>query len=444
MSTIYALATPYVKSGVSIIRVSGIEAFKVIEGLTNLASDIESRKLYYTSVLNKQKNDVIDSGLVVYFSAPNSFTGEDIVEIHTHGSKAVINELLIELSFFDSFRMAEAGEFTKRAFENGKMDLLQVEGLADLIDAETKQQRKQALMQTEGTLSQIYNNWREQVIEIQAYIEAFLDFPEEDIPDSVLEDLKKQIEKLSTQLFDTINQSRGEKIREGINIAIIGKANAGKSSLLNALAKRPMAIVSDIPGTTRDSIEVPLDIQGYLCNFIDTAGLRQTQDTIENIGIQNTLAKAHSSDYKIALFDKYDLPELDKETLELLDKETIVCIAKCDDAVFRNPDYFKEKGITPIALSTLNDIGLDDLISFLIKTIIEDNALISTPAITRLRHRDNIQKAYNVLQYCDLDGDLILLAENLRQVSQYLGEVVGKVGVEDILGKIFSSFCIGK
>ncbi|MCH2037008.1 MAG: tRNA uridine-5-carboxymethylaminomethyl(34) synthesis GTPase MnmE [Rickettsiales bacterium] len=446
MSTIYALASPYVKSGVCITRISGPDALKAINNFTLIKGGVQPRTCYYTSIIDKRNDEVIDTGLVVYFKGPSSFTGEDVVEFHTHGSKAVINDLLGLLSTLDNYSLAEAGEFTKRAFENGKMDLLQVEGLADLIDAETKEQRKQALRQTEGHISSIYNSWRDQIIEIQSYIEAFLDFPEEDIPESVMEDLKHQITSLSSTLHHHItDHSRGEKIRDGIVVTIIGKANAGKSSLLNALAKRPMAIVSDIPGTTRDSIEVPLDIQGYLCTLIDTAGLRKTDDAIETIGIENTLQKARHADYKIALFDKNDLPNLDQVTLNLVDENTIVCISKCDDeSDILNIDLIDSNSFDPIFLSSTNNIGMDRLIERLMDKIKDQDNTVNAPIITRLRHRDNITKAYQSLSHCDVEGDLILLAENLRQVSQYLGEVVGKVGVEDILGRIFSSFCLGK
>ena len=280
--TIYALSTVYGKSGVAVIRVSGRNALLSVSKLTDINIDnIKSRYAYFTN-LKSLKGEILDKCLVLYFNAPYSFTGEDVVEFQIHGSKAVISSLVDNLSSIEDFRLAEAGEFSKRAFYNQKMDLTEAEGLADLIDAETSEQQKYAIRQMEGNLKNIYEGWREEIIKILAHLEAYIDFPEEDIPQNIIDNMTNTVFKLSEAIKNHLNDNNlGERLKEGFRVVIVGPPNAGKSSLLNAIAKREAVIVSDIAGTTRDSIDIHLDLGGYPIIFTDTAGIRETNEQIE-------------------------------------------------------------------------------------------------------------------------------------------------------------------
>ena len=303
--TIYALSTVYGKSGVAVIRVSGAEALKAVELMTNIdVKNIKPRYAYFSKLHNLDKTENLDESLVLYFKAPNSFTGEDIVEFQTHGSKAVISSVMNCLSQIDGFRMAEPGEYSKRAFYNGKMDLTEAEGLADLIDSETSEQQKYAMRQMEGGLKNLYENWRAELVKMLAHLEAFIDFPDEDIPSSVIDNMNNTVFKLENEINSHLNSdSIGERLREGFRVVIVGAPNAGKSSLLNAIVKRDAVIVSDIAGTTRDAIDVHLDLNGYPVMFTDTAGLRETEEEIEKMGIDIAYSKIHDADLVICLFD---------------------------------------------------------------------------------------------------------------------------------------------
>ncbi|MBR2033357.1 MAG: tRNA uridine-5-carboxymethylaminomethyl(34) synthesis GTPase MnmE, partial [Alphaproteobacteria bacterium] len=289
--TIYALSTVFGKSGVAIIRISGEDALQAIAKLSSInTSTIKPRYAYFTTL--KYKNNILDKALVLYFKAPYSFTGEDVVELHIHGSRAVISSVVDVLSDINNFRLAEPGEFSKRAFYNQKMDLTEAEGLADLIDAETSEQQKFAIRQMEGSLKNLYESWRETLLGILAHIEAYIDFPEEDIPDNIVYDMKNTVFKLSKDIAEHISTGNsGERLREGFRVVIVGPPNAGKSSLLNTITKRNAVIVSDIAGTTRDAIDIHLDLGGYPVILTDTAGLRETEELIEQKGIEIAFEK---------------------------------------------------------------------------------------------------------------------------------------------------------
>lgn len=440
MKTIFAPATAVVKSGVAIIRISGRDSLRILQTLTKKKKFV-ARMSYLCNITNPKNNLVFDEALVLFFKAPNSFTGEDTAEIHFHGSVAVISEALDVLSKFDNARLAEPGEFSLRAFENGKMDLTEAEGLVDLINAETKAQAKQALRQKQGHLSELYNNWREDIISILANIEAYIDFPDEEIPDSVLLEINSSINKLKADILSHLDDNKvGEKLRSGIKIAIVGNPNVGKSSIINALSKREVAIVSNIAGTTRDLIEVHLDLKGYPVTIIDTAGIREAEEFIEKKGIDKALEAADDADIKIVVFDISDKQTFD---IDLVDDKSLIVFNKSDKVVnFNVPKEFLKAN--HLLLSTKDSDSIYNLIDVIYAKLSRMIAINDEPVITRKRHRDFLQNSLLSLNRFDIDNDLELACEDLRQAAFSIGKITGKINVDDVLDKIFSTFCIGK
>lgn len=443
--TIVATATAPGRAGVAVTRVSGTRARNVITSLCGRLP--EARKATRFLFRDPGTGDVIDDGLVLWFPGPASFTGEDTAEFQGHGGKAVTDALLQAIRRLDGVRIAEPGEFSRRAFLNGKLDLTRVEGLADLIQAETDAQRRQALQQMDGALARLYDIWREELVRRLAWMEAHIDFPDEDIPPDLDRSARNGLEELA-QAIDTYlsDNRRGERIRDGIQIAVLGRPNAGKSSLVNALAQREAAIVSDRAGTTRDIIEVHLDLGGFPVTIADTAGLRSSNEDIEAEGIRRARVRASSADLKIAVFDLTEWPELDEETLSLVDSSTLVVLNKSDVATTHPDRMIKISGTRPLLLSTHSGEGMAELLSTLTAMVAKclNAGACAPPALTRQRHRDALEDCRDSLLRAIHAPMLELMAEDVRLAARALGRITGRVEVDDLLDVIFSDFCIGK
>ena len=443
--TIFALSTATVKSGIAIIRISGPDTTAVLKKI--IKNELpEPRKATLKKFYKIEKNELIDQGIVLWFPKPNSYTGEDLAELHIHGSKSVIRAILSTISKVDNCRLAEPGEFTKLAYENGKINLLDVEALSDLISSETEIQRKQAIKILSGDATKKYTNLRNRLLKILSNIEAKIDFPEEDLPEDVLKNIKFETKEIINLINDVLNDGRiGEKIRDGFKISILGPTNAGKSTLLNYLSKREVAIVSNIEGTTRDLIEVSLNLDGYPVIITDTAGLRETSDEIENRGVELALKSAKNADLKIILLDAKN-PYFTTFLDDISDENSLLVLNKSDLIVGTSKiDNLNLK--KHILISLKEELNLDNLINEIKKRLkdkflINDNVLIS-----RERHRLNLEKCIlhlNVFLENNSINEIDKAAEDLRIATRYLGKVVGDVDVEEVLGKIFSDFCIGK
>lgn len=431
--TIFALASGAVRSGVAVIRVSGPLALRSFAMLTGKYPP--PPRTAVLAVL-KDRHKPLDRALVLRFESPASFTGEDVVEYHVHGGRAVIDGVFAVLGRVSGFRMAEPGEFTRRAFENGKLDLTKAEAIADLIAAETEAQRLQAFSQLEGGLSKIYGDWAEKLTTILAHQEAEIEFPDEGMPEGIAQSLKPVIATLHSDIEAHLNDARrGERLRNGLRIAIVGAPNAGKSSLLNALARREAAIVSDEAGTTRDVIEVNLDLGGYPVIIADTAGLRDTRDKIEAEGVRRARDAAKHADVRIALFDA--TVARDAETVKLTDNNTIIVLTKAD--LLKKP-----VGSDAFLISVMTGVGMEDFLAMLTEKIAALFKNDGAPAPTRQRHRAHLEQAKSCLAR-SLDARLPeLAAEDLRLALRALGSITGRVHVEEVLDAVFRDFCIGK
>ncbi len=442
--TIYALSTLFGKSGIAVVRISGERAFDVFDKMTAIKRvEVISRKMYRTAIFDSVSHETLDDCMIVGFKAPNSFTGEDTVEINCHGSKAVIRSLLDALSALPDFRLAEPGEFSRRAFYNGKMDLTEADGLADLIDAETKIQQKTALRQMNGTLFNLYDSWREELVAMLAYIEAFIDFPEEEIPQDTVFKMEntvfKLIESISAHLAD--NQIE-ERLREGFQVVIAGPTNAGKSSLINAIVKRNVAIVSDIAGTTRDVIDAYVDIGGFPVIFSDTAGLRESDDEIEQIGIKLAQDKIASADYNIFLFDAENTsPDIFSEYCARNTNYMLVA-NKADKISPERKAQLEQSGCLLICAKNNENISaITERLSAYFESIYQPAA---ASLITRHRYKEALSECLDNLKRFNLHKETELAAEDIRLACRAIGKITGRVEVNEILDKIFSSFCIGK
>lgn len=426
METIFGLSTLFGKSGVAVIRISGEKASYVLKEL-----GVEKPQPRHATFAKLRYDDeVIDETLVLYFAAPASFTGEDVVELHTHGSRAVISRIFEIFGKIDGLRMAEAGEFSRRAFLNNKMDLLEAEGLADLIDAETTAQHKQAVRQMQGKLGEIYDNWRADLVSLLARVEAYIDFPDEDLPQELLNIIEQKILHLKSSILNHMNDGHvGEKIREGLSVVILGAPNVGKSSLLNFLAKRDAAIVSDIAGTTRDVVEVQMEIAGLPVIFADTAGIREAADAIESEGIRRALERAENADFRVVMFEGGAVDD---------------ALIRDGDLVVENKIDISSSNLSSIKISIKDGTGLNELLEKLSAKISVQFALTESPTITRARHRAELEKTLQSLENYSATKPIELMGEDLRYAAVALGRITGKIDVEELLGEIFSSFCIGK
>lgn len=434
-STIFALATAAGRGAVAIMRISGPLTLQILEQLCNTvpkARQASVRQLWRRG----EQDELLDQALVIWFPGPKSYTGEDSAELHLHAGPAVIDAVADALAFYGA-RPAQAGEFTKRAFVNGQVDLLQAEGISDLVEAETQAQRRQALEQTEGGLSVVYQGWAQKLREVLAFQEALIDFPDEDLPEEVEENLKNTIQMLHQEMAEHLNDAgRGERLRRGLVFAILGAPNAGKSSLLNLLADRDAAIVTEQAGTTRDAIEVRVVLGDVPVILVDTAGLRETEDLIEAEGIRRAQKIGREADCVLCLTDasvdvwepevecdfwirtKKDL-NVSRETLDRKSNETLFVSVKTGD-------------------------GIDHL-----KQVLAEKARFLTtrqgpPPLTRVRHRLGIEECVQHLGEAQRLDWPELRGEELRLAMQSLGRLTGTIGVEDLLDTIFSQFCIGK
>ena len=438
MDTIFALASGSQRAGVAVIRVSGLAALQTYKNLTGKSAP-PPRQAVAGGFHEPGTKKMLDRGLAIYFQGPASFTGEDVVEYHVHGGVAVIHGFLSVLAKQPGCRLAEPGEFTRRAFENGKLDLTAAEAVADLIDAETEAQRMQALDQLGGGLARLYQGWAEGLKKILAHQEAEIEFPDEDMPAGIAESLKPEIQGLAKEIKEHLDDKRrGERLRNGVLIAILGAPNAGKSSLLNALARRDAAIVSEEAGTTRDIIEVHLDLGGYPVILADTAGLRAAESKIEAEGIRRAQKLAADADIKIVLFDGTSAAP-DAETLKMVDENTLVALTKAD----LSPPLFHEKAGW-LRVSSATGAGLDVFLGVLTKKAAGLFGSRSGPSLTRERHRLALQETAAALGRCLQARLPELAAEDLRLALRSLGSITGKVQVEDLLDTIFRDFCIGK
>ena len=435
--TIYALSTGPGISGIAIVRVSGEDTKKVIKLLTN--ETLPEPRVATLRKINKiNTSELIDEGIILWFPGPESYTGEDMAEFHIHGSKAVIDALHHSISKVENCRLAEAGEFTKLAFQNGKINLLKAESIADLISAETEIQRQQAIKIMNGKSADKFNSLREKLLKILSHVEAKIDFPDEDLP----EDILKNIKKISNEVILNIkkildDQKVGERIREGFKIAIIGPTNAGKSSLLNHLSNRDAAIVSEIAGTTRDVIETHLNIDGYPVVVSDTAGIRDSKNEIEKKGIKLALDKAENADLKLIVIDAKSI-DFKGVLKELMDENAILVVNKSD--LLKEDLNSEIKNYEHVLISVKNNLNLEDLI-LKIKNKLKNKFITSEDIlITRERHRQHLEQSLNYLKNFEEKNeaeDFDKAAEDLRLATRHLGMIVGKVDVEEILGSIF-------
>ena len=442
--TIYALSSGPGISGIAVIRVSGKNTAEVIKKLTG--SKLPSPRVATLKKFNKNgKKELIDEGVIIWFPGPNSYTGEDLAEFHVHGSRAVIKAMHLAISKINNCRLADPGEFTKRAFQNGRINLLKAESIADLISAETEIQRKPALKIMSGKSSDQFNLWREQLLKILSHVEAKIDFPDENLPKNIINAIRKTSNNILIEIKKTLNDQKvGERIREGFRIAIVGPTNSGKSSLLNYLSKRDVAIVSEIAGTTRDVIETHLNLDGYPVVVSDTAGIRDSKNEIEKMGIKIALNRAEDADLKLVIVSAKNV-NFTGVLKGLLTKNAVLVVNKSD--LMKGKFNRKFKKYEHVLISIKKDSNLNKLISKIKNKLKNKFTTAEDILITRERHRQNLVNCVQHLEKFKKKNsaqDFDKAAEDLRLATIHLGMIVGKVDVEELLDSIFNDFCIGK
>ena len=441
--TIFALSSGPGISGVAVIRISGLKTKEILEKIAT-GPFPEPRVASLKKIIEIQTKDLIDEGILIWFPGPKSYTGEDMAEIHIHGSRAVIQSILDNISKIEGCRLAEPGEFTKRAFQNEKINLLKAESIGDLIASETEIQRKQALKIMSGKSSEKFDSWRKILLKILSNLEAKIDFPDEDLPSNILNNIKKDSQKVKLEIKKVLNDSKvGERVREGFKIAIIGPTNAGKSSLLNYFSKREVAIVSEIAGTTRDIIEVHLNIDGFPVIMSDTAGIRNSKDEIEKKGIKLALKRAEDADLNILVFEPKSV-DFTGFLSDLNIEKSIFVINKSDLGKIKGKDLNKYK---PILISIKDETNIEKLIDKIKKNLTNKFVSAEDTLITRERHRQHLEQCiFHLDEFSkkEKDSDFDKATEDIRLATRHLGMLVGKVDVEEILGSIFNDFCIGK
>ena len=444
--TIFALSSGAGPSGLSVIRLSGPLASCILCRMLKVKIVPIPRKAIYGHIYHPKTGEHLDNAIVIYFKGPASFTGQDIVELHLHGGRSIITEVLDALSEENGLYLAEPGEYSKIAFENGKIDLTSAEGLADLIHAETKMQRRQALRQMSGELERIYESWREKLIKALAYIEATIDFPDEELPNNIINIIHNILNSLFNEIDHyLLDQNQGEHLREGFKIILLGSPNVGKSSLLNQLTKRDTAIISDIPGTTRDIIEVSLNISGLPISLIDTAGLRNPKNIIEKEGIRRAIKMSENASLCLVIIDYKDWPNINKELQKFIHDSTIIIVNKIDNIENHQdfPKFLKYKNniqIPIVALSALYGHGIENLLSIVTKNI-QDKINFDGPLpITRLRYRTSLKKTCEYLSRALNNTIIELIAEDIRLAVREIGKITGRVQIDDLLNIIFKDF----
>lgn len=444
-ATIYALGTPTPTrahpGALAVIRLSGPRAGDALEQLT-CKSLPSPRRMVLRTILDPVSGEAIDKGLVVWFAAPHTETGEPMVELHLHGGRAVVGAALDAIAHLGFCRLAEPGEFTRRAFEHGKLDLTEAEGIADLVAAETAAQRRLALQQMDGALHRLYEDWRGKGLRALAHLEAAIDFPDEDLPEGLADEVRVAIAGLQAEIAAHLEDRRGERLRDGLSIAIIGPPNAGKSSLLNLLARREAAIVSEVAGTTRDVIEVHLDLGGWPVVLADTAGLRDSTDAIEQEGVRRARARAAAADLRVLVLDasgdwRAEMQAIVAATEHWNPARDIVVVNKTD--------LVPVAGAGIVGLSTTSGAGLPELLTRLERSAeasMQDGA--GAPPLTRARHREALGECQASLERALVAPEVALAAEDVRLAMRAIGRITGIVRIDELLDVIFRDFCIGK
>ena len=435
--TIFSLSSGRPPSAIAIVRVSGPQAGTALEAL---AGRVPHPRIATRVLLRDRAGQGIDDAIVLWFPAPASATGEDVAEFHIHGGRAVQAALFAALAKLENIRAAEPGEFTRRAFEHSKLDLTQAEAIADLVASETEQQRKLAVQQLGGALHRLYEDWRTLGLHALAHLEAAIDFPDEDLPDGVADEVKTSIAQLRGEIGAHLDDQRGERLREGLSIAIIGPPNAGKSSLINLLAQRDVAIVSETAGTTRDVIEVHLDLGGWPVILADTAGLRHSTDAIEQEGVRRAKARAQAADLRLLVLDATDDWQATMQAMTAGahwdPAHDIVVVNKVDLAMI--------DAVGVVALSATSGLGLTELLARLERTAGQLMEQGAGAPFTRVRHREALLEAEKALGRALAASEIALAAEDLRLAMRALGRITGTVRIDELLDIIFRDFCIGK
>lgn len=442
--TIFAPLTIKGKCSVYAIRISGTKAATCLEVL-GIKKVLKHRQATLCNL--KDKNGLnLDEALCIYFQAPNSFTGEDVCELNLHCSNYIINEVFKILLSIEGVRLATNGEFSRRAFLNNKLDLIQAEAIVDLIEAETKTQHKQAIEQLKGKNSKFFEELRTEILNILSNLEAIIDFPEDDVDFTFLESIQDKINCIKNKIEKVLDDNKvGEKIKNGFNISILGEPNAGKSSLLNYLAKKDLAIVSNIAGTTRDIIQIELDIDGYPVVLYDTAGIRETESVIEQEGVKRAIKNANEADLKIILIDSNNI-NISTNIFDLVDKNSIIVLNKIDDTTEKNISFLKDKFSenTVVEISILQQKNLDILIEKIKKFLEINFTPYSGTNITHERYRIELLKSLENLLEIDFNLPIEIIAEHIRSTAFCIGKITGIINTEEVLDNIFSKFCIGK